>query len=193
MCEMRIPYLRKLTDLYYSHITDSSVVIDEARNWHCVTNVEMYIKIFGKRPKIICPVRNVEEIMASFVKVFERNNMEWDYEKDAVGETFEKPYLQLKDLYNSKYRDCLMLVEYNNLTDDPHKVLNSIYDFIEQPVYNHDLNSVESNKSYKQVDGIYNLAGLHEIKSGVTKSITDPSIILSNEQRCKFEELSFWQ
>ena len=37
---MKIPYLRDLTTLYYKHLTDCSIVIDKRPSWQTITNIE---------------------------------------------------------------------------------------------------------------------------------------------------------
>ena len=72
--EMKLPYLKKMVELYYEHITDAPIVIDNRRVWQNLGNIQMFEDIFGERPKIICPVRNVEEIAASFTALFQEYN-----------------------------------------------------------------------------------------------------------------------
>lgn len=191
--DIRNPYLQKLTELYYSQLTDKSIVIDTQRAWHSVQNIEMFIKIFGVTPKIICPVRKVEEIIASFIELYKRNDREWDYDTNMRGNIFENPYVWLRNTHTSSYKDILHLVDYQDLVDFPNTVLHGIYDFIEEPKYGHDLNSVVANESYKTVDVEYNLVGLHEIKSGITKSNTQARKILTEEQFLHFQKWTFWK
>ena len=77
MKDINTSYLRKLTQLFYDELTDCSVVIDSRPAWHNIDNIKMYKDIFGELPKIICPVRNVEEIAASFVSLFRNNGRNW--------------------------------------------------------------------------------------------------------------------
>ena len=108
------------------------------------------------------------------------------------GNVFELNYNQLKETYNSKYRDCLLFVEYNNLVDDTEFELERIYDFIGEDIYRHNTNSVKELRAYKSVDSAYGLAGLHKIKRGVVRSKTNAQKILTTDEFSKFKEFTFW-
>ena len=66
MQQIKIPFLKKLFQSYFSELTDKPIVIDKRRSWQTIENIKMYKEIFGKKPKIICTVRNLEEIIASY-------------------------------------------------------------------------------------------------------------------------------
>ena len=124
---MKIPYLRDLTTLYYKHLTDCSIVIDKRPSWQTITNIEMYKNIFGKLPKIICAVRNVEEIAASFDFLFRNNGKDWHV--DDMKEVLLQNCLSLKSTFNSQYKECLLFVDYENLVNDTPKEENAVIDF----------------------------------------------------------------
>ena len=191
--DMRIPYLRKLTNLYYNHLTNCNIIIDNRRAWQSATNIEMFTQVFGVTPKIICPVRNVEDIISSYIKMFERNNLEWNYHTSMKGNIFEDSYTQLKESYNSTHRKSLLLVEYEDLVNNLDLSLDNIYSFIEEPRYNHDVNTIKINKSYNKVAEKYGLVGLHDTKPCVVKSSTRATDILTKDQFSEFSKLTFWR
>ena len=134
--QAKIPFLRGLTELYFSQLTSKPVVIDKRRSWQNINNIEMYRDVFGVLPKIICPVRRVVDVITSWKVLYKKNNKRWDCE-DLKSNRFEIPYNDLKESY-AKYTECFLLVDYDNLVDDPHDVMNQVYDFIgkEQPEQN---------------------------------------------------------
>lgn len=190
--KVKIPYLKKLTESYFSQLTDKPVIIDHRRGWQGIANIEMYAEVFGELPKIICLVRNVEEIIASYKEVFRKNKKGWEYNRDMSGNIFELNYNQLKKTYNSQYKDCLLLVDYKHLVSDTEFELWRIYDFLGEDVYKHDIDSIKELRSYKSVDSAYNLVGLHKIKKGVVKSKTNAQKILTTDELSKFKEFTFW-
>jgi len=125
--------------------------------------------------------------------VFERNNLEWSYDPSMKGNIFEVSYTQLKESYNSTYRNSLLLVEYEDLVNDLDLSLDNIYNFIEEPRYKHDVNTIKINESYNKVAKKYGLVGLHDIKSGVMKSTTRATDILTEDQFSEFSKLTFWR
>ena len=190
--QLKIPYLQKLSTLFFKELTDSPVVIDNRREWYNIPNIEMYTEIFGKPPKIICPVRNVEEIAASYTKLYEQSGRHLD-EDFLQGNLFEHPYDNLWATYFSKYRDCLLLVDYHNLVNVTDVVLDSIYDFIGEPRYQHNVDAIEGSDPFDGMDAAFNLKGLHKTNPGLTKSQTNAREILTKEQYLKFQDLSSWR
>ena len=74
MRKLKIPFLQGLTELYYSQLTSKPVIIDKQRRWQDIINIEMYRDIFGVLPKIICPIRRVVDIVASWKFLYKKIN-----------------------------------------------------------------------------------------------------------------------
>ena len=189
----KIAYLKGITELYYRQLTDCNLVIDNRRQWQSTGNIRMYVDIFGELPKIICPVRNVEEIVASFSNLFKENSREFRPESNLEGNVFSDTYYQLKDTYGSMYRDCLHIVDYDDLVGNTDLEVEKIYEFLNVQPYKSDYESIQGNPLFVDIDWSYDLIGMHNIKSGVHKSGTNPEEVLSKEQLNNFKELTFWK
>ena len=50
------PFLSNMQKAYHSELSDTEHVIDKRRQWQSIENIEMFIDIYGFKPKIICPV-----------------------------------------------------------------------------------------------------------------------------------------
>ena len=187
MRKLKIPFLRGLTELYYSQLTSKPVVIDKRRAWQNIINIEMYRDIFGVLPKIICPVRRVVDIITSWKVLYEKNNKRWDYE-DLKSNRFETAYYDLKKSY-VKYPECFLLVDYDNLVDDPHNIMNQVYTFMgkEQPEQNFEV--IEST----ELEGNYGLSGLHTLRNKLVKSDDKAEYILTEDEFMKFSKWDFWK
>ena len=116
---IKIPYLQEITQTYFKQQTDKPIIFDKRRHWHMIENIKMYKEIFNKDPKIICPVRNIEEIVASFKSIFLKNKKTFNLE----GNRFDVPFFHLKDTWNSEFKKCLLFVEYNDLIKATQKTL----------------------------------------------------------------------
>jgi sulfotransferase len=188
MKNMKIPYLQEITQAYFKQQTDKPIVFDKRRHWHSIENIKMFKEIFNQEPKIICPVRNIEEIVASFKNIFLKNKKTLNLESNI----FDVPFFHLKETWNSEFKRCLLFVEYNDLVKSTQKTLNKIYDFIGQPYYKHNLNNIISNDPLKEVEKIYGLKGLHNFPKTIKKSITSTTILDAKE--LKYYSLqNFWR
>jgi sulfotransferase len=183
-------YLKKLTELFYSELTPKPIVFDNRNAWQTIPNIEMYENVYGKLPKIICPVRNVEEIAASFISLCRKNGKEWKTHDTC--DVFWYSINSLIATHKSKYRECLLLVEYKDLTDNPDDTLTKIYEFIDEPNYQHDFDNILVDETYKKVEKILGLEGLHKIEQGIVRSKTNPREFLNDEEISFYQEQTFW-
>ena len=190
MKDMKIPYLQKITHTYFEQLTNKTVIIDKRRHWHSIENIKIFKEVFNREPKIICPVRNVEEIVASYKNLCLKNNKQ--FPSILQGNSFDDPFFRLKDTWNSEFKRCLLLVEYNDLVKSTQKTLNRIYDFIEQPYYEHNLNNIVSDDPLKEVEKIYGLKGMHNLPTTIEKSTTSTEI-LNNKELRYYSLQNFWR
>lgn len=153
--------LKAVKDSYHSGLTDRKHIVDKRRQWNATHNIEMYIDVYGHRPKILCPVRNISEIISSFNTVLNNNNIELNYDKHLVGNRFGVSYGQLRESYFSEYKDCFHLVEFDSLITNTQDTLDKVYDYLGIERFTHDLNNIKALEE----EGDYGLTGLHTLKS----------------------------
>lgn len=128
-------------------------VFDKNRAWP--VEVELLEDIFERPVKIIFPVRPVEEIVASFEKIFRKSTI-IKPEIARINDVYKRINSMLDDTgiigspishyYNmlfKNYGDRLMLVPYKNLVQSPQAVLNDIHSFCSIPQYDYDLSKLE--------------------------------------------------
>ena len=186
--QARIPFLQGLTQLYFSQLTSKPVVIDKRRSWQNINNIELYRDVFGVLPKIICPVRRVVDIITSWKVLYKKNNKPWNYE-DLKSNKFEVPYNDLKESYE-KYPECFLLVDYDNLVDEPHNVMDQVYAFIgkEQPT-EQNFEVIEATELEGNHDG---LQGLHILRDSLVRSGDKAEDVLTEDEFMKFSDWDFW-
>ena len=81
---------------------------------------------------------------------------------------FYQDYWNLRRTYLSKYKDCLLLIDYDKLISDPEDNLKKIYKFINEPYFKHNFNNIKKSK-------------------------TNAKELLSTIQIKHFSKLSFWK
>ena len=81
-----------------------------------------------------------------------------------------------------------MLVDYDNLVDDPHDIMNQVYTFIskEQPEQNFEV--IEAT----ELEGNHGLQGLHTLRNKLVKSDYKAEDILTEDEFMKFSDWDFW-
>lgn len=169
------------------------IVIDKHRGWPSV--VEQLTREYN-RPKILCTNRSVPEIITSFIQLIQNNNT-LDNSTDktlrsrgmALSINNRADYL-FNDFVNSprtailgaleSYRDCIHIVEYNDLVFSPQETMNKIYEFLEIESFNHNFSDIE-NTCKEEKDDAWGIKNLHNIRSQLKKISTPPEEVLGKE------------
>lgn len=205
--------IASVIDQFYSDV-EKPVIIDKNRAWASRINyIEGYI---GQKAKIICPVRDVEEILTSIITMIRRNPyQEGDPRINFVDEQLIKKNIPLNDLnrcnflvspqgilgqslsstrecLEKKMRDRLHFVEYKNLVEKPQETLNKIYEFLGEEPFEHDFENVQN--IHRERDRItYGLADMHEVRPEVKATAPSPESILPKQVLDGCQGMDFWR
>lgn len=154
-----------------------SVIFDTNRLW---TNLLPQLKDLFPYTKVICCVRDINWIIDSFERLHQKNPyaISTVFPKDSdinvyvrseslmkEGGIIKLPYDSLKSGMMGMFKDMLMFVEYDLLVKNPEGTMRALYNFIDQPYYQHDFNNVED--SYDEYDADLNMKGLHTTRRKV--------------------------
>lgn len=201
-------FLSSFLDNYYKDV-DKPVIIDREKAWGTPANLEIIKHFINPKPKIIFTVRDILEIIASFIKMdadylkreaIEKNNYISHYrsQKDIIcellmsaNEDIDKSLLSLASAFYPENKGMFHIVEYRDLVSKPEETMNKIYDFLEMPHYSHNFKKIE--KLEKDNDEIIGAPkNLHDIKKSLSKSSTDTDI-LSDYIKHKYSNMEFWR
>lgn len=200
--EQRPAILKALFSAFYEQLTDKEVVFDTNRLW--CSKLPALLTLFPDA-KVICCVRNVAWIMDSLERIFRRNPFEnsrlfgTDTERATVFSRVDTladrdrlvgfAWSALKEAFYGEQARSLLIVEYELLSQAPQQVLPLIYQFIEEPAFEHDFEAVDFDApSFDQALG---LTGLHRVRSQVR--FEPRRTILPPDLFAKYEDLSFWR
>lgn len=197
---------------YYSDVK-KPVIFDKNRSW--TNNLGMIIGFLTVNPKILCPVRDVAEILTSFITMHRRNPYEVNGKINFIDEMLIKSNIPLTDdnrcqflagpngILGQSYTGMQQLVmegkqrfmhfvEYNDLMTNPEETMRKIYDYLEEPYFEHDFENIEN--VHREDDArIYGLADMHEVRSKLGKTSPDPNSILSQAVLQSCANTAFWR
>lgn len=197
---------------WYSDV-DKKVIIDKNRSW--VNRLHYIPGYFGVEPKVICPVRNIDEILTSFISMQRRTPVTAEGKINFIDEMLVKNNVLLTDdnrceflaspngILGQSYfglRQAIMegkqkqlhFVEYDDLINEPEKTMRGIYEFLGLEYYNHDFSKLE-NKHKENDAEVYGVNDMHDVREQLSKVSADPREVLSEKvlERCK--GLEFWR
>jgi sulfotransferase len=178
---------------YYSHVPkEKKYVFDKSRAWPCNFGVAQHS--FRNDAKVLATVRSVPDILASFITLADKNpdnyidksltnlgveinnhnRCEWLVN---AGGTLYESWESLRRGWDN-YRENILIVEYDNLVNNPQTELNIIYMFFDLPYFKHDFNNILN--FVPENDDVYGIKGMHEVRKELKKSPNDAKLILGD-------------
>jgi sulfotransferase len=199
--------LKGILHNYYWDI-EKPIVIDKSRGW--VAHIEMLEWILGEKVKVLVPVRDLRDVLASFEKLWRQSarstqiNLEkanymrmqrledrlelWCNREEPVGVAVNR----VKDGIARGFRDRMHFVEYETLCREPRQTMEDIYKFLELTSFEHDFNHVE--QITEENDDVHGFGvPLHKIRSKVEPQMPQYPKILGAVADRYAREAFFWR
>lgn len=196
---------RVLSSVMHSyHDTDKPVIIDKGRGWTSL--LEMAEFALNRKAKVLVPVRDISQIVASMEKLHRKNiHKQSDNGNYFDAQTVEGrsqlhlnnkgvvglAYNRLRDAIQRGLGDRLYLVEFETLTCEPEETMKGIWEFLEMEPAKHDFDNVEQ-VTYED-DSLHGIDGLHTIKNKVRPILDDSLDILGRQYYETLKGAEFWR
>ncbi|WP_256658151.1 sulfotransferase [Pseudomonas sp. D(2018)] len=200
--EQRKRLLAGVFNNYYADQAGKDVVFDTNRQWCAM--LPALLDLFPQAKVIAC-VRNVAWVMDSIERLYRANPYENtklfndDVERNTVYSRVDTlaqrnrlvgfAWAALKDAYYGEHAKSLLLVEYDLLAATPERVLRLVYEFLDEPWYEHDFEHIEYDAP--EFDQALGLKGLHKVRPKV--AVEARRTILPPDLFEQYAELSFWK
>ena len=200
--------ISSIIDNYYFD-TEEPIVIDHCRAWS--NNIERIKTYITPNPKIICPVRNVLEVLTSFITMVHRNSEQvsfidqhliekgleitddnrCDYLMGKEGIVEQALWAQSQAFIRGDDKKHLLMVEYDDLVNCSDDTMRRIYEFLELDDYKHDFKNVENK--HREIDDQWYLKDMHYVRKEVKKKSKKPEDVLSSYILNKYSNLEYWK
>lgn len=187
----------------YYQSYEANLIIDRS-TWGTKNNLKLIEEHCPNKPKFILLVRDVLEVLASFIK-WSRNNKPNFLEAELGNVPVEvqcdflmRPDLQIVQEYAGIHhlykKTNTILITYKQLTNKPEQTLERIYDFFEKPIFPHKLEGLKqleiNNTRYD--DSVFG-ANLHKVHSKIKPSELKIQDYLPRSVIEKYKDLNFWE
>ena len=191
-------------DLYYKDWNYKYIM--DRTPWGIPINLK-FLKEVRKNIKIIILVRDVIEILASFIRWSQKipdafiNRCEAKTVEEKCDMLMKnegiiaKELIRIKHLLLPQNKGLYHMVEYNDLVEHPKRTIEEVYDFLGIPKFKHRFSNLDQFKvnGLKYDDAIVG-EGLHTIKTNaISKSTYDAYSIIPQSIINKYEKCNFWQ
>lgn len=176
----KLRVLRSMLQAFYADI-DKPVIFDKNRGWP--QYFEMSEAILGHKAKMLVTVRDVRDVLASFEKLWRKESKTGQTPQEKAfpqefktiigrAEVFMKSsqpvgdsYNKMKDALQREFKDRMHFVVFEELTSNPKKVLDDIYEFLGEEPFEHNFKNVE--QTTKEDDYFHGFTDLHTIRKEV--------------------------
>lgn len=195
--------LKSIVYAYNNSVTDRPIVFNKSRGW--ATQIELLENIIQKPIKMISTVRKVTCILASLEKLYRKELKQFDrnVQINAEMSTLENrlmgwsgasglvgcTYNNLKDACVRGHRSKIMFIDFDFLTNNPDTCLKQIYEFLEEPYYQHNYDKIEQYTHEKDTEhGLF--SDMHTIRSKLLP-VKDDSIEILGNYHSKFNSFVY--
>ena len=192
------PFPEQLTNITRAMIESSwqhrpePIIIDKNRGWG--KNMPASTILFEKEIKMIAMTRDIPSIMASWLALFHKNPNTYMVEKlRNKGREYTDNNIML-EMWFDMVKDCveslqqakidaanrILLVNYDELVNNPKTSLLSIESFLNLPKHEYDFDNIINDTNDDDVSA-WGLNGMHSIRTKLNKTAKHPKDILGEE------------
>jgi sulfotransferase len=179
---------------FYNAITDKKYVMDKSRGWGVY---RPFLSEVHGDVKVICLVRNLCSVVASYEKIYRKNPLkhdpirddstgrgtvihkrvdEWMMPTNTIGRAVERIY----ETTRLGYDDKILFVKYEDLCLNPELEMKRIYEYLDVPYFEHDFDNIE--QITKEDDEVYGLTSdLHTIRKSLRLDQPDYKQVLGQD------------
>jgi sulfotransferase len=165
--------------------------------------------VLDRKIKILVPVRDIVDILASFEKLFRSQAHEWQFPQEksnhAEWQTVEgragiwmrndqpvgSAYNRIRDAISRGYGSRLCFIEFEGLTRNPKETMDIVYEFLGEEPFAHDFNNVE--QVTHENDDMHGIPGLHTIRPKVEPVQVDAESLIGDVAYKRFYDAQFWR
>ena len=174
--------------------TDKKHVLVKSRGWGVYRG---FLDSFYPDPKIICMVRDLKDVVASYEKIYRGNPLrhdsiredvsargttvhkrvdEWMTPTNTIGRAVERIF----ECVRQGYDDKILYVRYEDLNLYPETEMTRIYQYLGIPYFNHDFDNIP--QLTKEDDAVFGLTSdLHTIRPKLEMKPSDANMVLGKD------------
>jgi sulfotransferase len=179
---------------YYNSITDKKYALDKSRGWGVY---RPFLNEFFPDPKIICLVRDLRSVVASYEKIYRKNPLKHDPIRDdstgrgtivhkrvdewmATTATIGRAVERIQETMRLGHDDKILFVKYEDLCLHPQLEMKRIYNYLGVDYFEHDFENIE--QITVEDDEVYGLSSdLHTIRKSLRLDQPDYKQVLGQD------------
>lgn len=177
-------------EFYKEH--NGKLIVDRHREWVSPGGLNFAQQVFKKPIKIIAPVRNIESIAASYVKLFKPKDVTHFVNNHIYMKNIEECYKNLLYAHDC-FPELLCFVDYDQLIGDPKTELQKIEDFLGLENFKYDFENIDGSMVLERDEEVYGVKNMHIVHRRLEHhNKADPKEILGYHYY-KYCQPTFWK
>jgi sulfotransferase len=179
----RIDLIKSIPNVYYKNVT-APIVVDKCRHWTIPENQVLYNYITDN-PKTIVLTRPTEEIIKSLIHLHEENNYGGNLEQQLIATWIPPIIHSINGIKWAKQNNNgeFLFVTYEELVTQTSETIKKIYSFCEWESFDHDYNEIVNQ--HPENDHVYNLLGMHDVRSTISKRNLNTQLSPAMLKKCR--------
>jgi sulfotransferase len=174
--------------------TSAKYVLLKSRGWGVY---RPFVENFMEKPKVICLVRNLKDVVASYEKIYRKTQylhdpirndldgrgttldkrvMDWMNPQNTIGRAVERIFEMMRQGYDNE----IHFVKAEDLCLYPETTMTQVYQYLELPYFKHDFDNIEQKT--QEDDAVYGLTpDLHTIRTKLEMKPSDADKVLGKD------------
>jgi len=171
---------------------EKKVVLDKNRSWVKPKNISTMKSSLGYSPKIIATVRNVEDCVASMVRIAKPNELSSFLRESPYVKDIQESYVNLLKAHHWM-REHIYYVDYDELNNNPEETLRGVERFLELSPHTYDTDNIDATGLHEKDEEIWGIKGLHDVRKQLKQAIVPPAQSVLQHLYRDFVQPRFWQ
>ena len=183
--------IKAVCEVKYAH-TDKNIILDKQRGWVKAQHMHTMKVSLGYQPKIIATVRNVEDCVASMVRIAKPDDLTHFLRESRKVEHIQESYVHLLEAHRWN-REYIHYVEYDDLNDNPEETLRGIEKFLELSPHTYDTENIDATGLHEKDEEVWGIKGLHHVRKKLKAAVVPPAQDVLQHLYRNFVQARFWR
>ena len=183
--------IKAVCDTKYKAVKEK-IVLDKNRGWAKPQNITTMKASLGYLPKIVATVRNVEDCVASMVRIAKPNELSSFLRESPYVKHIQESYVDLLEAHHWM-REHIYYVEYDELNNNPEETLRGVERFLELLPYTYDTDNIDATGLHEKDEEVWGIKGLHDVRKQLKQAIVPSAQDVLQHRYRDFVQPRFWQ
>lgn len=204
---------RCIQGIFQNYYADQSqsIIFDRDKFWGTPANLQLIKRHVNAKPKIITTVRSITDILASYVSFSDNTFIDQKMMENSFYPMFylpledarcdwlmypdgdiDKALLGVSQALLEENKDNFLLVEYEDLINNPDYVMQQIYVFLEYKPYKHNFKKIQKLEKDDE-KAIGHPDNIHNVRKTLSKTSKPVNEVLSQYVINKYSGMEFWR